>query len=174
MSELPQTDAARAGQAERRLVERVLRQWTNLAVGGRFPRPDEIDPWIEGDDWANCLLIAVQSPVELSHFVAVGENLAVALCSKDTLHPGGSSPVIPAEGSAGPPLSNRRGWGNASGRTGSISRRVATAVQRRCRCRSGIGRGELPCARGHAGDGANPDALGLGQAAMLVGRLCRL
>jgi hypothetical protein len=33
----------------------------------------------------NCLLIAVQSPVELSHFVTVGENLAVALCPKDTL-----------------------------------------------------------------------------------------
>jgi hypothetical protein len=30
-------------------------------------------------------LIAVQAPVELSHFVAVGENLAVTLCSKDTL-----------------------------------------------------------------------------------------
>jgi hypothetical protein len=67
------------------LVERVLRHWTNVAVARRFPRPDEIDPWIVGDDWANCLPIAVQSPVELSHFVAVGENLAVTLCSKDTL-----------------------------------------------------------------------------------------
>lgn len=85
MSELPQTGAAQAGQEERRSVERVLRYWTNVAVARRFPRPDEIDPWIAGDNWANCLLIAVQSPVELSHFVAVGENLAVALCSKDTL-----------------------------------------------------------------------------------------
>ena len=27
----------------------------------------------------------MQSPVELSHFIIVGENLAVALCPKDTL-----------------------------------------------------------------------------------------
>jgi hypothetical protein len=38
-----------------------------------------------GEDWANCLLIAVQSPIELSHFTAVGKNLAVALCPEDTL-----------------------------------------------------------------------------------------
>jgi len=34
---------------------------------------------------SNCVLIGVQSPVELSHFTAVGENLAVALCPGDTL-----------------------------------------------------------------------------------------
>ena len=38
-----------------------------------------------GNDRANCVLIAVQSPVELSHFVAMGENLALALCPSDTL-----------------------------------------------------------------------------------------
>jgi hypothetical protein len=38
-----------------------------------------------GDDWANCVIIAVQSPVQLSHFVVAGENLAVALCATDTL-----------------------------------------------------------------------------------------
>jgi hypothetical protein len=90
MLELPQTGAARTGQTqslqdERRLVERVLRHWTELAAERRFPRFNEIDPWMAGDDWANCLVIAVQSPVELSHFVAVGENLAVALCPRDTL-----------------------------------------------------------------------------------------
>jgi hypothetical protein len=70
---------------ERRLVERVLRHWTEMAAGRRFPRLDEVDPWMVGEDWANCLLIAVQSPVELSHFTVVGENLAVALCPGDTL-----------------------------------------------------------------------------------------
>jgi hypothetical protein len=40
---------------------------------------------MRGDDRANCVLIAVQSPVELSHFSAVGENLAVALCPGNTL-----------------------------------------------------------------------------------------
>ena len=72
-------------QDERRLVGRVLRHWTEMVHGRGFPRLNEIDPWMLGEDWANCLLIAVQSPVELSHFVTVGENLAVALCPKDTL-----------------------------------------------------------------------------------------
>src|SRR5215471_675874 len=85
MSELPQPSAARSGQNERRLVERVLRHWTKAAAGRRFPRLDEIDPWMVGDDWTNCLTIAVQSPVKLSHFISVGENLAMALCARDTL-----------------------------------------------------------------------------------------
>jgi len=38
-----------------------------------------------GDDWENCLLIAVEEPVELSHFVSVGKNLTVALCSGTSL-----------------------------------------------------------------------------------------
>jgi hypothetical protein len=72
-------------RAERRLVWRVLRHWTEMVSGRGCPRRDEIDPWMLGEDRANCLLIAVQSPVELSHFVTVGENLAVALCPKDAL-----------------------------------------------------------------------------------------
>src|ERR1700757_1685543 len=70
---------------ERRLVWRVLRHWTEIANGGRFPRRDEIDPWMLGEDGANLVLMTVQSPIELSHFVAVGVNLAVALCPTDTL-----------------------------------------------------------------------------------------
>ena len=70
---------------ERRLVWRVLRHWREIAGGGRFLRRDEIDPWMLGEDGANLLLIAVESPIELSHFVAVGVNLAVALCPTDTL-----------------------------------------------------------------------------------------
>src|SRR5438309_1684989 len=31
---------------ERRLVWRVLRHWKEIADGGRFPRRDEIDPWL--------------------------------------------------------------------------------------------------------------------------------
>jgi hypothetical protein len=38
-----------------------------------------------GEDGRNCLLVAVQSPIELSHFLLVGVNLAVALCATDTL-----------------------------------------------------------------------------------------
>ena len=62
----------------RRLVDRVLRLWTNLANGEEFPRRDQIDASVLGQDWANCLLIAVQSPVQFSYFVAVGENLSFA------------------------------------------------------------------------------------------------
>jgi hypothetical protein len=70
---------------ERRLVWRMLRCWKEIADGGRFPDRDEIDPWLHGEDGENCLLIAVEAPIELSHFVTVGVNLAVALCSTDTL-----------------------------------------------------------------------------------------
>jgi hypothetical protein len=84
MAELPKVGLGGREQNERRLVERLLRHWTAVALGKRFPRPDEIDPWI-ADDRANCLLIAVEAPMELSHFVAVGENLAVALGAKDTV-----------------------------------------------------------------------------------------
>ena len=70
---------------ERRLVWRVLRHWKEIADEGRFPRRDEIDPWMQGDDGANCVLIAVGWSIELSHFVVVGVNLAVVLCATDTL-----------------------------------------------------------------------------------------
>ena len=72
-------------EEEQRLVWRVLRHWKEVSVSRRFPGRDEIDPWLQGEDGKNCLLIAVESPIELSHFVAVGVNLAVALCSTDTL-----------------------------------------------------------------------------------------
>jgi hypothetical protein len=70
---------------ERRLVGRVLRHWMETVHVRGFPRHDEIDPWILGDAWENCLLIAVEELVELSHFVSVGKNLAMALCSSTNL-----------------------------------------------------------------------------------------
>ena len=85
MSELSQAGPARSERGERRLVERVLGHWTKVATKQCLPRLNEIDPWMIGDDWANCVVIAVQSPVELSYFAAAGRNLAIALCSKDTL-----------------------------------------------------------------------------------------
>ncbi len=69
----------------RRLVDRVLRLWTEMARGGRFPRRDQIEPRMLGEDWANCLVIAVRSPVRLSYLVAVGENLSFAHCPNDSL-----------------------------------------------------------------------------------------
>ena len=70
---------------KRRLVDRVQRLWTDMADGGRFPRRDQIEPSVLGADWANCLVIAVQSPVQRSYFVAVGENLSFAHCPNDSL-----------------------------------------------------------------------------------------
>jgi hypothetical protein len=70
---------------ERRLVDRVLRLWREIAHGGRFPRRDQIEPSMLSEDWANCLVIAVQSPIQLSHFVAVGNNLSGARCPNNTL-----------------------------------------------------------------------------------------
>ena len=70
---------------KRRLVDRVLRLWTEMARGQGFPRRDQIEPSKLGVDWRNCLVIAVQAPVELSHFVTVGENLSFAHCPNDSL-----------------------------------------------------------------------------------------
>lgn len=72
-------------QRERRLVDRVLRLWKEMARGGRFPRRDQIEPSMLGEDWANCLVIAVQSPVKLSHFVDVGNNLSMMRCPNNSL-----------------------------------------------------------------------------------------
>ena len=83
--QISQVRRHRRMKEERRLVWRVLRNWTEIAHGGRFPRCEEIDPWMRGEDGANCVLIAVEWSIELSHFVVVGVNLAVALCSTDTL-----------------------------------------------------------------------------------------
>jgi hypothetical protein len=101
MSGLLQTDAASAEQThslhdERRLIARVLRHWTEMAAGRGFPRLGDIDPWMVGDDWRNCLLVAVQSPIECSRFITVGDNLfsessrlldgaAIGLCPRDAL-----------------------------------------------------------------------------------------
>ena len=70
---------------KRRLVDRVQQLWTEMAHDGRFPRRDQIEPSVLGADWANCLVIAVQSPVQRSYFVGVGENLSFAHCPNDSL-----------------------------------------------------------------------------------------
>ena len=70
---------------KRRLIDRVLRLWTEATRGQGFPRRDQIEPSKLGVDWANCLVIAVRSPVELSYFAAVGENLSFAHSPKESL-----------------------------------------------------------------------------------------
>jgi hypothetical protein len=81
---------------ERRLVDRVLRHWAEIAMARGLPRLRDVDPWMLGEDWTNCLLVAVQSPPERSYFVMVGQNLlppdspslgsaAISLCPRETL-----------------------------------------------------------------------------------------
>jgi hypothetical protein len=70
---------------KRRLVDRVLRLWTEIARGQGFPRRDQIEPAMLGVDWLNCLIIAVKSPVRLSTFVYVGENLSFTRCLDESL-----------------------------------------------------------------------------------------
>ena len=70
---------------KRRLVDRVLRLWIEMAREQGFPRRDQIEPSMLGVDCANCLVIAVESPVELSYFVAVGENLSFAHSPNESL-----------------------------------------------------------------------------------------
>jgi hypothetical protein len=70
---------------KRRLVDRVLRHWTEMARGQGFPRLDQIEPSKLGVDWLNCFLIAVQSPVRFSYFAACETNLSFAFCPHDSL-----------------------------------------------------------------------------------------
>ena len=56
-----------------------------MAQGRRFPRRDQIEPSMLGEDWANCLVIAVRSPVPPLQFVAVGDNPLAAQGSSSAL-----------------------------------------------------------------------------------------
>jgi hypothetical protein len=38
-----------------------------------------------GDDWKSCCVIAVKSPVQLSHFIELGANLSFTHCPGDSL-----------------------------------------------------------------------------------------
>jgi hypothetical protein len=81
---------------ERRLVSRVFRHWTEMSTAKRFASLDDIDPWLVGDDWANCVLIRVDPELDRSTFVVVGKNLLpqhnesldgqpIAACPKEPL-----------------------------------------------------------------------------------------
>jgi len=70
---------------KRRLIDRVLLLWLEAARGGQFPRREQIELSMLGEDQANCLMIAVQSPIEFSHVVSIGENLSFAHCPNDSL-----------------------------------------------------------------------------------------
>ena len=97
MSGLPHRDATAAPELAGRAGAGRARVAPLDGNGrGGLPQLDEIDPWMVDDDWTNCLLVSVRSPIERSHFVVVGDNLIseaslllagapVALCPRDTL-----------------------------------------------------------------------------------------
>src|SRR5271163_2070657 len=75
---LPRTDQIQHAEQplrERRLVDRLLHYWTEISIHRGFVRLDDIDPWMIGDDWKDCLLVELRSPLKFSNLLAVGENL---------------------------------------------------------------------------------------------------
>ena len=123
---------------KRRLVDRVLRLWTELARGQGFPSRDQIEPSKLGVDWRNCLVIAVQSPVQLSYLAAAGENLSFTHCPADSLEGVLLSHVPQVL------LPGDRGPGEASGGRYPLSERPLSVSGRRYRNRPPVGRSKLP------------------------------
>src|ERR1700746_630102 len=70
---------------KRRLVDRVLRLWREMARGQGFPVRAQFEPSKLCVAWRNCLVIPLQSPVQLSYLVAAGENLSFTHCPADSL-----------------------------------------------------------------------------------------
>jgi hypothetical protein len=60
---------------EMRLTMRVLGHWREAAGDRRYPRRADLNPARLGDDWQNCLLIAIDPVAEKSSFLYVGQNL---------------------------------------------------------------------------------------------------
>jgi hypothetical protein len=80
---------------EMRLTMRVLRYWRDIAGKRAFPRVTDLDARELGEDWQNCLLIKLRSPLERSFLSYIGSGLrvpggpaegtALAQCSPDTI-----------------------------------------------------------------------------------------
>ena len=60
---------------ERRLTARVHRVWKKAAGTQSFPRRSQIDPAVLGADWANCLMIDIDSNPAHSRYSYVGSAL---------------------------------------------------------------------------------------------------
>jgi hypothetical protein len=66
---------ATSGSEDRRLVSRLLHRVTGGEARRALPRLNDVDPWLIGQDWANCALISVRQPHAQSVFTVVGDNL---------------------------------------------------------------------------------------------------
>src|ERR1700730_14488373 len=111
---------------QRRLVDRVLRLWKEMAHREPFPRRDQIEPAMLGVDWLNCLVIAVKSPVRLSTFVVRWRKFVFYALPRRK--PRRSSPFTFAAGSFGTPLPDDRGHHEASRSRYPISERSLPVI----------------------------------------------
>jgi hypothetical protein len=62
---------------EQRLTMRALGHWRDAQGERPFPRLADIDPARLGDDWHDCLLLRLATPIERSSFLHVGRRLCV-------------------------------------------------------------------------------------------------
>jgi hypothetical protein len=90
-------------QAEPQLRESCLgdhlrRYWTEISTPRGFVRLEDIDPWMIGDDWKNCLLVELRSPLKSSILLAIGENL---VAESDRQMPGDVIAIYPANSLVG-------------------------------------------------------------------------
>ena len=53
---------ATQGLEDRRLVSRLLLRVTGGGPGRPVPRLNDVDPWLIGEDWANCAIVTVRQP----------------------------------------------------------------------------------------------------------------
>jgi hypothetical protein len=63
---------------DKRLTMRALHHWRDILGSRAFPRSADVDAAALGDDWRNCLLIGLTTPLERSQFRHVGCNLCPA------------------------------------------------------------------------------------------------
>jgi hypothetical protein len=60
---------------DRRLVSRLLHRVTGGGPGRPLPRLNDVDPWLIGEDWANCVIVTVRQPHAQSVFTVIGDKL---------------------------------------------------------------------------------------------------
>jgi hypothetical protein len=66
-----------APMREKRLTMRALGHWRDVQGERLFPSIADIDPAKLGDDWHNCLLIRLTTPIHRAQFLHVGRHLCV-------------------------------------------------------------------------------------------------
>ena len=64
---------------ERRLVDRLRRYWTEISIHRGFVRLDDIDPWMIGDDWKDCLLVELRSPLKFSNLLVGRRKFSIRI-----------------------------------------------------------------------------------------------